>query len=166
MDFKKLTQPDSLEKWSFLWSIVRMCSGTVSFLLGGFPFLQWLLPAGSPFVLFRIVGGFITLTWIISGVVTGYLLYRWFTAGKMLFGQKNRLDLVAFAVLIVSGINTGLAGLISWNIGLSILRFYPMLVVAALIDISAAGYLLWKWNKSGRKLFSSAVGTPVTAPAN
>ena len=150
MDLKNYSHPDTLERYSFLWSEARLVVAAFALLLGGIPVLRYfvVIPA-----LFGLVGLILTITWILSGAASGYLLWRWISAQKVLFGGKDKLDTIAFLVSVVSGINLGIVGLLGTNIGMSILSSYPVFVITALLYIADAGYLLWRWNTSGQRLF-------------
>lgn len=142
--------PNQLERYSFLWSEARLVIAAIALFIGGVPVLRVLLPIPA---LFDLVGLVLTLTWIISGAASAYLLYRWISAKQILFGRKVTLDTVAFFVSVVSGINLGLAGLMGRNIGMSILSSYFIFVVTALIYLASAVYLYRRWNASGKKVF-------------
>lgn len=139
-----------LERYSFLWSEIRLLFGAVALFLGGIPVVRYLIQTPS---LYGLVGTLLTLSWIASGVASAYLLWRWVVGGKMLFGKKEKLDMVAFLVSVVSGINLGLTGLMGTNIGMSILSGYGIFALTALVYLATAYYLFSRWKKSGEKLF-------------
>jgi uncharacterized membrane protein YuzA (DUF378 family) len=99
-----------------------------------------------------LVSTVLTLSWIISGVAAVYLLYMW-SKNRTLFGAKEKLDMVAFLVMIVSGINLGLAGILSKNIGMSV--FYGTVVfwVVGIIYLLSAYHLHRRWKANGGRLF-------------
>ena len=150
MNVGQYSHPDTLERYSFLWSEARLIVAASALLLGGVPVLRYFFVAPA---LFGLVGFVLTITWILSGAASGYLLWRWISYGKVLFGGKNTLDTAAFLVSAVSGINLGIVGLLGINIGMTILSNYSVFVLTALLYIGAAGYLLWRWNTSGQRLF-------------
>src|SRR3989344_8325172 len=96
---------NNLERYSFLWSEVRLIIAALALFLGGVsPLLKLGLPSG-------LASSLLTLSWIISGVAAVYLLYRRHKT-KLLLGGKDKWDAVAFFVMVVSGINLGLVGLL------------------------------------------------------
>ena len=109
MDIKEHLKPDKLERYSFLWSEVRLLIASIALFLGGVPPVFKIISSSSG--LFSLVGSLLTLSWIISGVAAAYLLYRWYSGKMMLFGGKKPLDTTAFFVMIVTGFNLGFAGL-------------------------------------------------------
>ncbi len=153
MNFKEYSQPHLLERYSFLWSEARLIVAAIALFLGGVPVLRALVPVPA---LSGIVGLVLTLAWIISGAASVYLLYRWNSNQKMLFGGKAPLDTAAFFVSVVSGINLGLTGLLGTNIGMSIISNYVVFVIVALIYLATTVYLYRRWNASGQKIFGSA----------
>lgn len=150
MDIKEHTTPGKLEYYSFLWSEARLLVAAVALLLGGIPPILYFLPIAP---LYGLISVGLKLAWMISGVASGYLLYRWYTGGQKVFGGNERLDTVAFFVSVVSGINLGIVGFLGTNIGMSILNGYPVFVVTALLYVAAAYRLYQRWNASGKKLF-------------
>ncbi len=146
----KFTDPDSLEKYSFLWSEARLIIAAVALFLGGVPPLKALIP-------FDFVSGLIqsilTVCWIISGIVSVYLLYIWNQKGQTVFKGKDQKDLASLAVMIASGINLGLVGLTGNNIGMSLSSNRGVFIATGLIYLFAANNLYTKWNKNGQKLF-------------
>ncbi|MEK7642885.1 MAG: hypothetical protein AAB372_00305 [Patescibacteria group bacterium] len=150
MNIKEYSHPDQLERYSFLWSEARLVIAAVALLIGGRPVLLAILPVPMFFGLVRLV---LTLSWLISGAVSGYLLYRWVTGNKVLFGKKDQPDLIAFLISVVSGINLGLTGLTGNNIGMSILGSKMIFIVTAIMYLAVAGYLFKRWNESGKKVF-------------
>src|SRR3989344_1087975 len=115
-DIKEHTTAGKLERYSFLWTLVRLIIAAVSLIIGASPIIYMITP---PFI-YGLVGSLLTLAWIISGVASAYLLYRWYTGGRTLFGRVDKTDTIAFFVAAVSGINLGFTGISSNNIGMSI----------------------------------------------
>lgn len=146
---KEHMQPHGLERLSFLWSEVRLLIAALALLLGGIPPLRLLLPAPS---LHGFVGLILTLSWLISGLAAAYLLYRWYTGGRMLFGGRDMKDTVAFFVMVISGINLGIVPILG-NIGMSISSNYTVFIVASVAYIVAALYLYRRWKQFGEKIF-------------
>ena len=149
-NIEKHLQPDQLERYSFLWSEARLVIAAVALLLGGIPVLRFLVRVPA---LYGLVGSILTLTWILSGLASGYLLYRWLTVQKLLFGKKETKDTVAFLISTVSGINLGLVGLAGTNIGMSISSSYAIFVIAAILYFWSAFYLYLRLNEHRQKIF-------------
>lgn len=93
------------------------------------------------------------LCWLVSGVASLFLLYRWGKAGQHVFGGKDTRDMIAFLILVVSGLNLGVVGLTGYNIGLNMAPSYLVLVLAAIVYIVCAVYLYQRWSKNGQKVF-------------
>lgn len=148
MSLQHHTHPDNLERYAFLWSEVRLLIAAIALLIGGVPPILYFFPFG-----FGLITLLLKLSWIISGVASVYLLYRWFTGSQKLFGHKDTKDTVAFIIMTLSGINLGLVGLIGQNIGMSIASSYAVFVITAVIYLASAYHLYTRWNKSGQKLF-------------
>jgi hypothetical protein len=150
MKLKKYTKPDQLERYSFLWSEARLVIAAIALFSGGVPVVYLIFPASG---LYRILSPFLTLTWLISGLASGYLLYRWNDNKQRLFRGKKNIDTGAFFVSVVSGINLGIAGLLGTNVGMAISSNRFILTVVALLYLAAAIYLFMRWNASKRKIF-------------
>ena len=148
MDIKHHTHPDQLETYSFWWSEVRLVVAAVSLLVGGFPVVFWLLPFG-----FGLTWPLLKLCWLITGLASLYLGYRWFTGGKRVFGGKKNKDLIAFGVSVVSGINLGLTGLLGANIGMRILSGRFIFAIVGVIYLVSAWYLYKRYNQHGKRVF-------------
>lgn len=137
-----------LDRYSFLWSEVRLLVAALALFLGGVPPVFLILP-GLP-----IIGALLTLCWVISGLSSAYLLYRWFSSGQHIFGGKEMNNTVAFLVSCVSGINLGLTGILGRNIGMSITSNYIVFIVVGLLYLWAAVQLYRAWNSHDQELFS------------
>src|SRR3989344_8070740 len=126
---------NKLDKYSFLWSEVRLLIAAVALFIGGVPpvYVILRLPA-----LYGIITPLLTLCWIISGLASGYLLYRWKRSGQKLFGSQTRNDSIAFWISIISGLNLGLTGLIRVNLGMTLLSGYLVFIIVALIYLATA----------------------------
>jgi len=146
MSSNKHLHPDQLEKYSFLWSEARLVIAAIALFLGGVPPILEIIHASFVYSLLNIA-------WIISGVASVYLLYRWNQNRRKLFGKRETLDTVAFFVSIVSGINLGLVGVINTNIGMNISSSTFAFVVVGVIYLASAAYLFQRWNSHHRKLF-------------
>lgn len=149
MNIKEHMSPEKLEKYSFWWSEARLLIAALALFLGGVsPVLYFGLPSG----LYNMISSLLTLAWIISGVAAAYLLYRWY-GPKTLFGGKAQLDTYAFFVMIVSGINLGLTGVIGNNIGMSISYNRAVFAIVALLYLASAYHLHRRWKASSERLF-------------
>ena len=147
-----------LEKYSFLWSEVRLILGAIALALGGVPVVFAILPISG---LYSLVGSLLTLAWIISGIASGYMLYRFWTSGKTVFGGKDHRDIVAFWFSVVTGLNLGITGLLGTNIGLQIYSNRIVFTLAAVVYVIVAVQLYRRWNASGKKMFAPVSQTPV-----
>ncbi len=150
MDITHQTQPAQLEKSSFVWSEVRLVVAAVALFLGGIPpVLYFGLPSG----LYSLTNSLLQIAWIISGVASVYLLYRWNEGGRKLFGAQLPHDTYAFFVGVVSGINLGLTGLTGNNIGMSFSSNRIVFLVVGVAYLWAANHLWSRWRATGEKLF-------------
>lgn len=149
MNIQEHTKPEKLLYYSFIWSEIRLIIASVALFLGGIPPLIRFNPF---FGLYETLGTLLTLCWIISGIASAYLIYRWNIGGRTLFGRKETLDTVAFFVMIVSGFNLGIAGLLKINIGMSISSNYVLFVIVGLLYLFSAWHLFKEWKKFGKKL--------------
>jgi hypothetical protein len=156
MEIKNFSEPSSLEKYSFMWSEVRLVLAFVALIVGGTPFLRLILPIPA---LYGLTNSLLTIAWIVSGAASAYLLYRYAKSDKKLFGAEDMKDRIAFFISVVSGINLGLTGLLGNNIGMSIFSAYFFLLIAALAYLWSAYRLYTRWNASGKRIFSTA--TPI-----
>ena len=148
MNINHHTHPDNLVRYSFLWSEVRLLIAAVALFIGGTPPALKFLPGLS-----GIVGPLLTLSWIISGVAAGYLLYRWNKNNRMLFGKNDRKDMIYFLVMVVSGFNLGLAGIMGKNIGMTISSNKFIFILVGIIYLFAASYLWRRYKEHGQKIF-------------
>lgn len=140
------TQAAKLEHYSFVWSELRLLIAALALFLGGVPPVLKLSTAS-------LVANLLTLSWIVSGVASAYLLYRWYAVHGTLFGHKNRTDKLAFFVSVITGINLGLAGLLSTNFGLSISNNRFILFIVGILYLLTSLYLYRRWQAHGKKLF-------------
>lgn len=150
MNFQEHAKPENLLKYSFIWSEIRLIIASVALFLGGIPPLIRLNPFSG---LYEILGTLLTLCWIISGITSGYLIYRWNIGGRILFGRKNTIDTVTFFVMIVSGFNLGIAGLFKTNIGMSISSNDVLFVAVGLLYLFSVWHLFKEWKRFNKKLF-------------
>lgn len=141
--------PDRLAGLAFLWSEARLIIAAVALVMGGPPVLLF-LPIAPIYGLLVLL---VKLSWIVSGAASLYLLMRWAQAKWYVFDKTSRNDVIAFVIMIVSGINLGLTGIIQVNPGLSIFSAYLFSLVGAVAYVWAAYRLYVKWEESGRKVF-------------
>lgn len=154
MDLNSFKDPATLERYAFLWSEARLVIAAVALFLGGVPPVVYLFKGIG---LTSQIWVLLPLFWIVSGVAAGYLGYMWFVRGQSIFGGKDTLDLAAFAVMVISGLNLGYAGLFDTNIGMSLTPYsimMPVYYAAGIVYLIAAYQLYRKWNASGKRLFS------------
>lgn len=150
MDIKQQTSPASLEKYAFLWSEARLVIAAVALFIGGYPPILKL----APYALYGLASSLLTVAWIISGIASTYLLFRWYTGTRKLFSGKTQLDAVAFFVSIVSGINLGLTGILGTNIGMTISSNYTVFILVGILYLASATHLYKRWNISGKKMLA------------
>jgi hypothetical protein len=146
MDINSFATPGQLERNSFLWSEARLVIAAVALFLGGIPPITYLLGGST-------VWGLLKLAWIVSGVASAYLAYRWYTGGQTVFGGKDQKDIAAFAVSVLSGLNLGWTGLSGNNIGMSIASGKLVFLLAGALYLVAAWHLWRRWSARGQKLF-------------
>jgi len=149
MDIKKHTSSDNLEKYSFWWSEARLLIAAISLFLGGIPLAFKIFPI----VIWGLVSSLLILSWVISGLASAYLLYRWHSDKHKLFGGNNTKDTTAFLVSVISGLNLGIMGIIGTNIGMAISSSSAIFIITGLIYIASALYLYKRWNESGKTFF-------------
>ena len=150
MNISEYTQPDKLEHYSFLWSEVRLLIAAVALFVGGGPPLFYFIRLPGLYGLFNTL---LTLSWLISGVASAYLLYRWYKGNRTIFGGKAQIDMAAFFVSVVSGINLGLTGLLRNNIGMSITSNQIIFIIVGVLYLAAAYRLYTRWSSYGKKIF-------------
>lgn len=148
MDIKTLTQPNTLERYAFLWSEARLLIAALALFLGGVPPALYFLPS-----MYGVILPLLNLAWIISGVAAAYLLYRWNAVGKKVFGTYDRKETVSFFVLVISGLNLGLAGLIGRNIGMTLSNSHTVFMLAGVVYLLTAIFLWKRWKERGERLF-------------
>ncbi|MEK7583775.1 MAG: hypothetical protein AAB490_00895 [Patescibacteria group bacterium] len=150
MDLKDFKNFDNLDRYTFLWSQARLLLGALALLLGGIPPVLFLVRVPA---LFAVVAPLLKLAWIISGVASAYLLYRWHAKKKVVFGGTAQKDTVAFFVSVVTGLNLGVTGLFGTNIGMSITSSKIIFVVVAILYLMAASHLFMRWKSVSGKIF-------------
>lgn len=146
MEIHEHATPDKLERYTFQWSLARLVIAAVSLILGGYPIAVKIIPI-------PLIYSLLNLCWIASGVSAAYLAYRWNSAGQRLFGTKDQKDRIAFFVLVISGINLGIVGLIGTNIGMSISRSSTVFIVTGILYLASAYHLHTRWKKHGERIF-------------
>ncbi len=147
-ELQKHLEPQNLEKYAFFWSEARLLIAALALFLGGVPPIIRLFP-----YLYPLTRPLLTLAWIISGVVSLYLLYLWNKAGKKVFGGNDMKDTVAFFVNVVSGFNLGLTGITGTNIGMSMTHNYTIYILVGILYLASAWHLHTRWKARGEKLF-------------
>lgn len=150
MNQKDLINPGNLEKYAFLWSQTRLLIAAVALFIGGVPPILKFNPIAG---LYHPLSSLLNLAWIISGVVSAYLLYHWYTNKQKVFGGTKPLDTAAFFINIITGFNLGLAGFLGFNLGMSIYATKPTFIITGLIYLAVAAYLFRRWNENQEKLF-------------
>ncbi len=146
MDIPQHTTPDRLERYSFLWSIVRLVIAAVALFLGGTP------PVLLIFRNVGIVSMLLILSWIISGLASLYLIYRW-SKTKTVFGGKQKYDVWTFWIMIISGLNLGIMGILGTNIGMQISTNKIIFLLTGAIYLVSAYHLYTRWKSHGEKVF-------------
>jgi len=147
MDINHLTQPAQLERNSFLWSEARLVIAAVALFLGGVPPVIKFVGYGDG------ITGILKLCWIISGVASAYLAYRWYTGGQRVFGGKDQKDTGAFLVSVLSGLNLGWTGLSGNNIGMSIASGNIIFAIVGVLYLAAGWHLWMRWKANHEHLF-------------
>ena len=145
---KNHTTTEKLELYSFYWSEARLVIAALALFLGGVPPFIYFFPG-----LYMVSGFLLTFAWIVSGLVSAYLLYRWNQGGRKLFGGHNNLDMYAFLLNVVTGFNLGIAGLLGRNIGMAISSNHLVFAVAGVLYLVTAWHLWKRWNQAGKHLF-------------
>lgn len=127
-----------------------MVLAAIALFLGGVPVLRVVIPISF---LAGLVGTILTLSWLISGVVSVYWLYRWNKGKKLLFGRRKRLDTVVFFIAVISGLNLGFAGLSGNNLGMIMSSSTSTFVIVGLLYLASAAYLLKQYRRHNEKIF-------------
>ena len=144
------TNSDRLVRYAFIWSLVRLVIAAVSLFFGAMPAVYRVLGSGG------LGGSLLQLSWIVSGLATIYLLYAWYKGGYKLFGKSGNTPKILFLVLIVTGLNLGLATTGN-NIGMGLIGGFAF--AGVLYKLTALLYLyvvytLWNgWKANGEQLF-------------
>lgn len=150
MDIKERTHSDKLERYSFIWSEVRLIIAAIALFLGGVPPVLKFFPIPG---LYGTISSILTVCWIISGLAAGYLLYRWYANHQKIFGGKGHRDTTMFFVSIVSGLNLGITGVLGINIGMSISSNKIIFVIIGVLYLFTAVHLFRRWKSSEEKIF-------------
>jgi hypothetical protein len=137
-----------LEKYSFLWSEVRLVIAAIALLIGGVPPIFLIAPPAMSAL--TVLG--LKTAWVISGLASGYLLYRWYDGGQKVFGGKDHKDTLAFLVLVISGLNLGFAGVFGKNLGMTITTNRVVFLLVAALYAYVAWHLWMRAQKHGGKL--------------
>ena len=150
MSFQEHTKPENLERYSFLWSEIRLIIAAVALFMGGVPPVLAFNPIPA---FYGLLSSLLTISWIISGIASGYLLYRWNVGSRRIFGRQNSMDMILLFVMIISGFNLGIAGIFSKNIGMTISSNSLVFIIVGIIYLISAWYLFKEWKKNGRRVF-------------
>ena len=73
----------------------------------------------------------------------------------MLFGGKKKQDTISFFIMVISGFNLGIAGILGTNIGMALSSNKIVFVFTGIVYIITAVYLKKRWKSSGKKLFKA-----------
>jgi hypothetical protein len=138
--------PKQLETYSFWWSETRLLIAAAALFLGGVPPVYFVAPPA----MLGITQLGLTAAWIVSGLASAYLLWRWYDGGQKVFGGKQSKDIFAFLVMIVSGINLGLTGIFGQNIGMSLVSGKIVFMIVGALYLWVAYHLFVRWNKVGK----------------
>ncbi|MFZ2484762.1 MAG: hypothetical protein WAX80_00570 [Minisyncoccia bacterium] len=149
MSIQEHTSPEKLERYSFLWTEVRLVIAAIALFIGGVPPLLKI----TPYSLYGPMSSLLTIAWIISGLSAAYLLYRWYKGGMNLFGTQNMQDKVTFLIATISGINLGIVGLLRTNIGMNISSSYVIFIAVGCLYLWSTYYLYKRWKQFGERLF-------------
>jgi len=151
MDIKEHMQSDKLERYAFLWSMTRMVIAALSLFFGATPIIYHLSIGYSG------LSSLLQLCWLISGVASAYLLYRWFTGGQKVFGATDTKNKVFFLIMVATGLNLGYTA-IDTNIGMGLVIGMPiahLLFKATGILYLIVAYYLWtQWKENGERIVS------------
>jgi hypothetical protein len=147
MNLNQLTTPAGLERNSFLWSEARLGVAAVALFLGGIPPAAYFLGNSST------VWGLLRIAWIVSGLASAYLGYRWLNGGQRVFGGKDQRDTAAFLVSVISGLNLGWTGIAGNNVGMSIASGRMIFAVVGALYLVAAYHLYRRWQAYGERVF-------------
>ena len=129
-----------------MWSEARLLIAAVALFMGGVPPVILFAPSVAAI-------GLLKLAWIISGLASVYLLYRWMQNGQHVFGGKNPRDTLAFLVMNISGVNLGITGLLGTNIGMTISTSTTVFTVVAVLYLISAVYLYSRFAAHHNKVF-------------
>jgi hypothetical protein len=146
----------SLLEWAFAWNQARLIiAGATLILAKKSPILTYFgIPLVTP-----LAGTLMPLAWLLSGVVSVYLIYVWYNSGQTVFGGKEKIDLIAFWVATITGINLGFAA-ISTNVGFAITPAFlstPAMILAGLLYFWTAYHM---HSRGGvNQLFTSQTNT-------
>lgn len=138
-----------LDRLAIWWSLVRMVLVASVLLFGAVPLLGQLVFL-SPFV---------PWLWVVSGLFSVYLGYRWFVSDMKLVSHNDLLSTLSFLLVILSGLNLGLASF-SQNFGMFLVEDVLMsdFIVKAVgvLYLLVAGYLYRQWSESGYLSFDNS----------
>jgi hypothetical protein len=156
VNFDTLKQNSPLE-WAFLWNQARLLiAGATLVLAKQSPILTYLsIPVITP-----LAGTFMSIAWLISGLVAGYLIWHWYHSERTYFGGKETIDQVAFWVATITGVHLGIAAIFT-NIGFALTPDFlstPVMIATGLLYFWSAYHL----HKRGGAKALFAETTPTT----
>ena len=139
MNIDTLKQKSLLE-WAFCWNQARLVlAGATLVLAKKSPILAYFsIPIVTP-----LAGTFMTLAWLISGVVGVYLIYMWNKSGQTVFGGNDKKDVAAFWIAAITGVHLGIAAVYT-NIGFAVTPDFlstPAMILAGLLYFWTAYHL-------------------------
>lgn len=138
-----------LDRLAIWWSLMRMVLVASILLFGYVPLLGGL----------SFMAPFVPWLWMVSGLVSIYLAYRWFVSDMKLLNETDILATAAFWLMIISGLNLGLASF-GDNFGMAIVADVPMsdliLKAVGVAYLLSVGFLYRKWSQSGLLFFDNA----------
>lgn len=138
------------DRYAFQWSQARLIIAAVALFIGGYPPIFFILPIVG---LYGVITLLLKLAWLLSGIASAYLLYRWHMSGHKLFGASDAKDRAFFLVSAISGLNLGLTGLLGNNPGMRIMSGTIIFIIVGLLYLYTFWYLQKRWNTAGKKMF-------------
>ena len=140
--------PAKLERYAFFWLIGLLALSAIAMLLGARPLAHVVFGYSS-----NSINSLLNLSWIISGVAALFLAYQWTKHSKQVFGGNDKKDLAAFLIMLLTGFNLGIYGILGQNYILNINDSFAYLIILSALCIWS-GYHLWtRWTESGERVF-------------
>lgn len=163
MNIKEHTTPEKLLLYAFYWSEARLVVAAFSLFFGAVPVVYRLTGMSSS------VYSLLALFWLISGIASAYLLYTWYTRGQKVFGGTESKDVIAFFIMVVTGINLGLTAFGN-NFGMSLVWGMPisyLIYKATAVVYLIVAYHMWtRFKESGERLFASSEAPKAATPTH